>query len=134
MQEGKSLVLLPKNANNGNIYQIPVLEGYKYFCINETNIYILQQINIPGSMLINDFLCQNTRIYAFSEFDPLFLFVPFLLTRPKSFNAVDDVINDSKIDPIKLMRLEKLKLERVCDIKTHDQVLYIRINQEKTLE
>jgi hypothetical protein len=125
------LIIAPKDIEIGNIYQILLESGYKYFCICSDRIYIVQQAGTGTSSLINNYLVADTLIYVFSPFDPLFLVVSGLFERPDSFCEVQDIMNSSKFGGINDIKPSMFDLDTICDLKIFEENLYARINLDK---
>ena len=130
----KNIVIAPKNAKSGNVYQINLRSRPKFFLINTDQIYLIQQAKLSGSCLIDNYLSSSGTLYLIIAFDPKFLILSGLLKKPDSFCSFEDILEDCNLSSITELNTKVFEIERICDVKTHENKLYIRVDQTKLIE
>lgn len=115
-----------------------------YLC-DEENFALYEIIKYSDqfrSWFIDNLLCKEGHMNMLSKVDPLFVFVPHLITyASKQFRSLEDICHEYKNNykDKKMCRLEcalkpDIDWQLVCDTQELDNELYVRFSELKTIE
>ncbi|OMJ81868.1 hypothetical protein SteCoe_17569 [Stentor coeruleus] len=130
----KALLVIPNNLNSSNIYELPFSSGPKYFLISNGQFHILQQVFLPGSILINNYLAGNPRFYIITPFDNLFLLLGALCANQNRFCDIDDIISESGLLSIEGLSSKFFGLKKICQLTCHENKDFVKLDREKLMD
>lgn len=130
----KALIVIPDNLGSANIYELPFHSGSKYFLISNGQFHILQQVFLPGSILINDYLAGNPRVYIISPFDCLFLLLGPLCNNQTRFCDIDDILAESGLLSIEGLSSKSFALNKICQLTCHENKDFVKLDREKLMD
>lgn len=116
---------------------------------DEDNISLYESTKFEDkfrSWFLDNTLAQNGKFTMLTRIDPLFIFVPQIKKfASEQFRSIDDICasflehQQAQSEANKYSKLEyalspDINWESVCDIKQHDDEIYIKYNEEKILD
>lgn len=124
----KSIIFADPSIANGDIWKLEINKKNKFFLVTSKNLFIIEPAHTEGSCLIDNYLVGSPRLYSISQFDSLLLLVPSLIKNKTNFCDVSDILQESNLSF--LNNKDFVKFDKICDVKIHEGLKYVRVNNE----
>lgn len=126
----KVVVVMPRDVETGEVTSIALARGERQFLYTKKGLFLLQNINWFGSLLIDNALARPD-VYICFHFNCCFIVLPVLLSNSECYRTYDDVLVESKIGQYLNNPYIKEEILNICDNTQYEDQLMIRLNQEK---
>lgn len=113
------------------------LQDYLYDEENLTLSEIVKHFDPTRSWFFDNSVCIDGELYMITKIDPLFILLPFIMEySATSFRTLQDICSSAEnlTNDLYFALSPSINWNHVCDTKELDQELYVRYNEDKTLD